>query len=210
MNIAFDLDGTLITAKERQILLLLAVAKAHGVAFDANLLWEMKRAGSNNLSALKNLGTNELLAMKIDFAWRKQIESAYWLGIDRVYSDAVEFLRGLRTRGITFHLITARQNKYLLHQQLYRLGLFEFFSDVTCVDPAAAACHKAIVLNEINPVCFIGDSETDFNSSTMANIPFYGVSTGQRSKEFLKSLGVVDVVENLSALLPLLPQIFER
>nr|WP_315229875.1 HAD hydrolase-like protein [uncultured Limnohabitans sp.] len=210
MNIAFDLDGTLITAKERQSSLLLATAKAHGITFDVNLAWEMKRAGANNLVVLNKFGVDEFIAAKIDTAWRCQIESAYWLSIDRVYSDVVDFLQDLKACGAVLHLITARKNKYLLHQQLCRLGLFGVFSSITCVAPFGAVAEKARVLSEINPVCFIGDSETDFNSAVLAEVSFHGVSTGQRSKEYLKSLGVVDVVESLNSLFPVLTKILKH
>jgi phosphoglycolate phosphatase-like HAD superfamily hydrolase len=60
------------------------------------------------------------------------------------------------------------------------------------------------VLNEVSPIFFIGDSETDFNASVLANVEFLGVSTGQRSKEYLVSIGVNEIADSLGSHLPLL------
>jgi phosphoglycolate phosphatase-like HAD superfamily hydrolase len=204
MNIAFDLDGTLITAKERQTSLLLAVAKVYDVNFDVDSLWHRKRSGASNLIALNQLGVDHLLASEIDAAWRYQIESSYWLSLDRLFPDVFDFIQDLKRCGATLHLITARKNKYLLNQQLVSLRLVDSFSTITGVSPFDAVNEKVRVLNEVSPIFFIGDSETDFNASVLANVEFLGVSTGQRSKEYLVSIGVNEIADSLGSHLPLL------
>lgn len=204
MKIAFDLDGTLITAKERQTLLLAAAAKAYGIDIDVDRLWELKREGASNLIALNKIGVKELLAAKIDAVWRYEIESFYWLGLDQVYSDVINFLQNLTCSGASLYLITARRSEFLLTQQLRRLQLLKFFSTITCVSPFNAVAEKARVLNKLNPDFFVGDSEADFNAAAWANVKFLGVCTGQRSKGYLENLGAGNVVNSLSSLAPLL------
>lgn len=203
MNIAFDFDGTLVTAKERQTLLLRAVTKVHGINFDVDRLWQMKQSGASNLIALRELDVDEMLASKIDTVWRCQIESSYWLSLDRLFDDVFSCLQDLKRSGANLHLITARKSKHLLNQQLIRLRLVDFFSTITCVSPFDAVNEKERVLNEVHPIYFIGDSETDFNASVLANVEFLGVSTGQRSKEYLANLGVGNIADSLSSHLPL-------
>lgn len=203
MNIAFDFDGTLVTAKERQTLLLRALAKTHGINFDVDRLWQMKQSGASNLIALRELDVDEMLASKIDTAWRHQIESSYWLSLDRLLGDVVGCLQDLKHCGANLHLITARKNKHLLNQQLVRLRLVEFFSTITCVSPFDAVNEKGMVLSEVHPIFFIGDSDTDFKASLLAKVEFLGLSTGQRSKEYLANLGVGNIADSLSSHLPL-------
>lgn len=190
MIVALDLDGTLITAHPRQMLLLKAVATRYGTDLDAELIWNLKRSGATNSQALIACGINDEKAEVICRSWVREIESAYWLMLDTLFIDALDALATLKLRGFELVLITARQNEYLMRQQIARLGIDRFLDHIHCVSPARAVLEKSKILNTLKPKAFFGDTETDFQSSCAADVPFYGLSTGQRSADFLLKEGL--------------------
>lgn len=198
MIFALDLDGTLITAEERQSLLLKAIAKRYCVILDASKIWRKKREGFNNIVTLSALGLDKSLARRIDIIWKDNIETPFWLSIDTLFQDTISNLQNLTRSGHQLILITARQNEILMTNQINRLGIARFFCEIYCVSPCNSLNLKSDALRRAQADCFIGDSETDFNSAKVANVPFYGVCTGQRSETFLKSIGVDSVSKTLS------------
>jgi phosphoglycolate phosphatase-like HAD superfamily hydrolase len=201
MRIAFDLDGTLITAKERQSLLLKSIAARYGVHISPDEVWAAKREGDSNLLVLGKLGVQGELSEKIDLAWRYEIESPYWLDMDRLFWDARYCLCRLAATPCELYLITARKNEWLLRYQINKLDIAKLFNRVVSVNPFDATNEKAKILKEIKPSCFVGDSETDLKASSAADVKFCGVTTGQRSRRFLISLGALNISESLTEVL---------
>jgi len=198
MILVFDLDGTLITAEGRQSLLLKAVATRYRVLLSASEIWRKKREGLNNIDTLLALGLNQSLAKRIDAAWKDNVETPFWLSMDTLFQDTISNLHKLNVSGHQLILITARQNEILMRCQVYRLGIERYFCEIICVSPFNSSNLKSNVLRRVGADGFIGDSESDFNSARTANVPFYGVSTGQRSEMFLKSIGVDSVSKALT------------
>lgn len=190
MIYAFDLDGTLVTARQRQLTLLRAIAKRIDVHLVEDAVWQKKREGVSTRAALLEMGLNEERAKEIASAWIQEIETPYWLSLDTLFSDTLKVLDSFRESGEALILLTARQNTRLLLQQLARLGIREYFTGVECVSPFDAVNEKAKVLSRYAFAGFVGDSETDFAAAKRTGTPFYAVSTGQRSPVFLAGLGV--------------------
>ena len=190
MIYAFDLDGTLITARQRQMTLLRAVAKRIDVHLVEDAVWQKKREGISTWAALLEMGLNEEKAKEITSAWIQEIETPYWLSLDTLFGDTVTVLDSFRKTGKTLILLTARQNRRLLLQQLSRLGIRGYFKGVECVSPFCAVDEKSNVLSRHSFAGFVGDSETDFAAANRTGTPFYAISTGQRSPTFLAGLGV--------------------
>jgi len=197
MKFAFDLDGTLITAQNKQVFLLLAIASRYGIPLSAVYIWERKRAGLSNFEILSEFGVENRLAQMISIGWLSEIETAYWLNMDTLFAWVPEILLALKRLGFELILITSRNNKYLMRQQVYRLGLNNFFQNIFCVSPKNAVLEKSKILNQVGAKFFIGDSEIDFESSFLSKVPFFGVTTGQRSEEFLRLYGVENISSSL-------------
>jgi phosphoglycolate phosphatase-like HAD superfamily hydrolase len=198
MIIALDLDGTLISAKERQTLLLLAVCARYGYRLDEDLVWSMKQQGANNLHVLQKIGMDERLIQFVCAAWLRDIETPFWLSLDVLFADTFDVLHSLRSAGNELVLVTARSQEYLMRQQVNRLGIEEYFHSIYCVSPARSVLEKFQILCSAGACAFVGDTETDFYSAAMAGIRFYPVSTGQREAEFLKAAGTPNAYESLS------------
>jgi phosphoglycolate phosphatase-like HAD superfamily hydrolase len=197
-TVAFDLDGTLVTAGPRQSWLLCAAALAHDVRLDANAVWDAKREGASNWDYLQRQGVDDAVVARICALWGAQIETPYWLLMDTLVPTAAATLDALNANGHRCILVTARANACLMRQQIRRLGLLRQFASVHCVSPVCAAQEKENVLREQNVAFFVGDAESDAAAAHAAGVPFAGVATGQRSRRFLLQHGVRQVFDNLA------------
>jgi phosphoglycolate phosphatase-like HAD superfamily hydrolase len=189
-TVAFDLDGTLVTAGPRQSWLLRAIALAHGVALDVRDIWAAKRAGASNRDYLLQRGVAAATAERINGLWLAQVETPYWLLMDTPLPGATGALDALGAQGRRRILVTARGNARLMRQQIARLDLARRFDAVYCVTPQRAAQDKAEVLRAEGAAFFIGDAESDAVAAQAAGVPFAGVTTGQRSDDYLAARGV--------------------
>lgn len=197
MNIAVDFDGTLITAQQRQMTLLKAVAKRYDVEIDVSLAWSLKREGASTKDLLANVGVENAVAAQIAIDWMHDIETPYWLSLDTLFADSISALEGLAAKDVALTLLTARQNEYLLRNQIRQLKLAKYFREIVCVSPFSAETGKSNVLKEGPFAGIVGDSETDLNAAKRANVKFWGVSMGQRSANFLRTRGAEVVFETL-------------
>ncbi len=196
MNIAIDFDGTLITAQQRQMTLLKAVCRRYDVEIDVRLAWSLKREGASTNDLLSEFGVEDAVAAQIAIDWMRDIEASYWLSLDTLFADSISALEGLAAKDVRLTLLTARQNEYLLRNQVRQLKLAKYFREIVCVSPFSAETGKFNVLKGGAFAGIVGDSETDLNAAKRANVRFWGVSTGQRSADFLRVRGAEVVFES--------------
>lgn len=196
-KIAFDFDGTLVDCRRRQVALLRAVS--HCLASEqADTVWSLKREGHSTRAAMIAIGVNAHRADAIAAAWERFIETPFWLAFDAVLPGVRTELSRLRADGASLFLITARTNSHWLRQQLFQLGLQEFFEEVCVVSPRHAAAQKSEHLRRLRTQLFVGDSETDAQAAQIAGVRFIGVGWGQRSPAFLRQCNVADCADTLS------------
>eukprot|EP00439_Symbiodinium_sp_Y106_P088270 s1_g806.t1 len=198
--IALDLDGTLISCRERQVALFQAISAENRGSGDGDKFWAFKRDGLSTHDAALKLGLTSEDAAHVATRWVREIEDAYWLQFDSVYDDVNEFLRLLWRHDVSFFVLTARRNKYLLKQQILRLA---FLSDteIIVVTPQEAATQKAEVLRSRGAALFIGDSESDLKAAKIADVAFGAVGRGQRNAKFLMASGADRVSDSLLEIL---------
>ena len=189
--VAFDLDGTLIDNRERQVAVAAAVLAEHGIQdFVGDRFWELKRGGSNTGKALTALGLDRSLADAVHTEWWKRIEDAEWLRLDRMLPGATRALELARAAGHPAVVVTGRRDESAAGSQVSALGLEPLVDRVFVVDPAQATVAKARILGDLEAVGFVGDSETDADAAAAAGVAFAAVSTGQRDASFLASRGI--------------------
>ncbi|WP_374347899.1 HAD family hydrolase [Chitinimonas sp.] len=194
----FDLDGTLISAAERQSCLMKAIAGRYGINLDADVYWRLKRAGDGNVDALLGMGVDLTTARRLHLAWLRDVESPYWLSFDSVFEDTVSSLEVLVLKGASLHLVTARRDSSLMVYQIQRLGIFRYFRSINCVSPERAVEEKRGVILGKKGIVLVGDSEIDFKAAQVSGCEFHAVSTGQRSSSFLSRLGGAAVWSSLT------------
>ena len=198
MNLALDLDGTLISCEPRQSAVLSAALTCWKANADLKKIWEMKREGVSTREALEKSGLESTLAQSVADDWRRMIEEPVWLELDSVLPGVTETLFAMREAGAQLWLLTARSRQEWVYQQLARLWLLPFFHSVSVLPISEPAQAKARILRRMCADAFFGDTEPDWRASTEAGVPFYAVSTGQRSATFLLGKGVIFIDTCLS------------
>lgn len=195
-KIALDLDGTLVTCKQRQMSCLFYLLNrfylAQGV--DLDLVWQLKSAGRSTKQTLLFLGVEEFWASKIAIEWGKIIETPYWLQLDGVHDFVFDFLRSLRDRKII--LLTARKNSHWLHHELRRLRISRYFDEVCVVSPENAVEGKTNQLARCKADVFVGDTVSDAMAARKANVEFLGVTWGQHDEGALVDNGCSRVIND--------------
>ena len=193
ISVAYDFDGTLVDIKTRQMGLLDAICKSFGVEINQDRIWRQKREGFNNVAALREQNIEGDLAFNLDKIWRSEIESQFWLTLDKKIAKRTNEVRMLRNWNCKTYLISARKHPHNLFQQLEALDLTNDFDEVIRVNPASKVTEKAHFLKVLGIDLFIGDTEADYSSSQLANVKFHGVTTGQRSLKFLRDTGIRNI-----------------
>ncbi len=190
MLLALDLDGTLIDARRRQVMVArYAVKELTARVVKDHPFWELKRAGASTEQALVKLGYAQRLAADVARLWKQEIESDRWLAHDRALPGVVEVLDGLRARGVAIVVLTARQRVDGAASSLEHAGLASLVDELVVVDPETAVSSKARSLAKRQPWAFIGDTASDGRAAEAAGVPFVAVSTGQCSHGQLYSSG---------------------
>lgn len=193
--IGLDLDGTLIDARRRQVTVAKQVIGLFGLApLDGDAFWRLKREGLDTVSALERLAYPAAAAREVAKGWMREIETPCWLELDAWLPGALEGLAMLKEAGFPVRVLTARSQPEAALAQASTLGLASWVQAFEVVNPRYAAEAKALKL--AGAVGFVGDTEIDARAACLASVPFVGVTTGQRSRQFLKGQGVAPLVDD--------------
>ena len=187
--VAFDVDGTLITCRERQLEVLRVSLKAlkinQKIDFDEH--WDYKQNGLSTRKALVAQGFSQDAGDAVGDFWDRSIEEPSFLTLDRPQPGVLELLSTLSKCHSELIVISARKNAILLRQQLWYLGLLNYFSRIFVVKPQTSAMEKCALLQKICPDLYVGDTETDAKAARLANVNFCAVATGQRNARFMRN-----------------------
>ena len=183
-TVVFDLDGTLISCRPRQMAALRAVSRLS--SRDLSEIWMAKRDGMTTHAALLGAGIPAIETEEIIRQWVRIIESPYYLSYDRLLPGAAEALQICRCIGFRTVILTARKSLRGLMIQANAMRLNSMADQIFSVDPRDGPVHKARELRRISAEAMIGDSEVDAQAAASAEVSFYPVSSGQRSEGFLR------------------------
>lgn len=197
MNILVDLDGTLITCREKQLTVLQAALSIHDISIDLSLTWELKRAGSSTKQAMILQGLPEELVVRITNDWIRMIEDYIWLNLDRILPHVKPTLNEMyKTANLI--LLTSRRRPEFVKLQIRRLGLSIYFEEIIVVNVKNPEAEKAHWLRSYNASAYFGDTEIDAKAAELAKIPFFAVTTGQRNASFMIQSGIKNLHTNLA------------
>ena len=198
MNLALDLDGTLITCEPRQSAVLQAAKVSVGAQFDVDRVWPLKRIGASTEHALVQIGVDLAVAKQVADHWQRMIEQPGWLALDSVQPGVFGVLDKMRAQASRLVLITARSRSEFVRPELSQLGLAKFFDEIIVVSPRTTADAKATCLRQKSMHAFFGDTESDWMAARTAGVPFYALTTGQRSASFLLRAGITESFDDLA------------
>lgn len=192
----FDLDGTLLTCRERQAgLAAYLVQEFLGKTLDKDRFWGLKRRRLSTQQALTVIYGDCPNVGEIAQAWVEEIEREQWLQKDAPVPDAMTALRLVKRLGLGVRILTARRNAGAVKDQVMKLGLCEE-KELYVVSPLKPCLQKALILSSSRASSYIGDTLSDRDACRLAKIPFLAVCTGQLSKEILMAERT-EVYENL-------------
>jgi phosphoglycolate phosphatase-like HAD superfamily hydrolase len=185
--VALDFDGTLVSCRGKQLYALSEAFKSHGIRYKSfDEFWALKRGGGTTVAALLATGVGEAVANQVAKSWIEIVESEKASRHDRLFPNVVEALRALSVSA-NLMLLSARRDAALLQHQLISMDLLRFFQKWETVSPLVRPGEaKALRLIHHGACCYVGDTEGDWRASTTAQVPGFLVSTGQRSRSFLK------------------------
>jgi phosphoglycolate phosphatase-like HAD superfamily hydrolase len=189
MRIGIDLDGTIVTCKEKHCALMRTIAKSCGIKFCADEYWKSKQRGFNNIDSLRQQGVDARNAELLNDIWVLNIENHEWNSFDNIIEKMSESILHWINQGHSVHLISARNNVKNAYLQINSLGILDYFKSVDFVT-SSSKLDKLNFFEKRRIETYIGDTEADYNYSLAAGIPFYPVQTGMRGREYLCELGL--------------------
>ena len=184
-TIAFDFDGTLLDSRERHKIVLSDILKKYKINLDTSDLVEFKRQGKNNVDYLLSKGLSSEDANNIQKEWIENIEKEEYLKHDKLYPEAVDLLEKYSEKNDLI-LITARNNKEGLHNQIKKFNLEKYFTNIYVVNSGKLTIsEKAKILKKESVSEFFGDTQSDEDAACEANVRFTHVDRGFHSKEII-------------------------
>lgn len=207
MTVYCDVDGTLLDSNARHVTLLRDLLQQKGYEWPvaAPDYMAYKADGHNTRSWLKLAGFSQEEACDLAGQWQAQIETPFYLNLDKPYPDAVPFLQELKRLHMRVVLISARKNAEMLRAMLQDLGVLPLVDELLVVSPLHAAEEKAARLQPsvVPGDIMVGDTEADFLAAQQLGIPCYLLNRGFRSEGYWQQQGVAsfhDLPEVLKAI----------
>ncbi|PKL40246.1 MAG: hypothetical protein CVV41_20095 [Candidatus Riflebacteria bacterium HGW-Riflebacteria-1] len=186
--IFLDLDGPVLEGKHRHYSCYSAIINRYGgQPLDIDAYWDMKRSKIKRDVLLEKSGFQALYSCFLD-DWMKLIESPQYLKFDKLKPKAKETLVKWKQSNFKIVLVTMRQNRENLINQLKQLGVFSLLDEIIDCPPLRQNTKfEALKYYNFCKAIFIGDTEEDANTAKMLGIPFIGITNGLRTKELLNA-----------------------
>jgi phosphoglycolate phosphatase-like HAD superfamily hydrolase len=185
-----------------------AVEAFGGRPLDAGRYWARKRRGVRwaELLVQSEVAAGREAAFLERFVAR--IEAPPSLRLDRLFPGVPETLDALRLRGDRLVLLSLRRSPEALLRQVHDLGIAGAFERI-CSGQEHAEGHRSKVhlIRQVQPgpwAVLVGDTEADVLAAKQLGLPSVGVSSGLRTRGYLRRVGadvVVDGVRQLPAVL---------
>ena len=129
MKFFFDLDGTLVDSRNRMYELFNELVPESSLDFDE--YWELKRQRIDHEEILlKRLSCSRDRYEQFHVDWMSTIEDPQRLELDTPFPGVEERLRALQTNGHELFLVTSRQSRQGVMEQLARFGWQGIFEQV--------------------------------------------------------------------------------
>jgi phosphoglycolate phosphatase len=199
MNLFFDLDGTLINAQQRMYLLFQHLISDSKLSFDE--YWALKRNKKSHKEILMSrFRFSESDFIAFDAKWMAQIELEEWLAVDKPFDGVTDFLRSLREHH-NIYVVTARQSKKNLHEQIINFEWKDIFEEVLVTENKKEKVHLIQETVDVHKDdWFIGDTGKDIQTGKLLGIKTAAVLSGFLGKEQLLSYEPDIIVEAVTDL----------
>ncbi|SPK02055.1 putative haloacid dehalogenase-like hydrolase (plasmid) [Methylorubrum extorquens DM4] len=182
--IGLDFDGTLVSCWPKQLSCLRTAARLLGLELQVNRIYNDKRNGMNNRTALSRQNISADHISKIDEFWMDNIEDQKFLNYDIIFPGYTDMISYLQSK-CDLHLISARSHPNNLIRQIEQLRISKSFKTINVVSPSKSSKQKAAIIEELGLKTYVGDTESDFEACKLAKARAMLVHSGQRSPHYL-------------------------
>jgi phosphoglycolate phosphatase len=198
-----DLDGTLVDVRRRHYRAYADTTEELGlVTLPEQEYWEARRNGASNADLIGDVdpAVHEAFALK----FLERVEAPSYVRLDTLIPGARATLAALR-ESYELVLVTLRQNRESLLEQLDELALSKFFRAVysrTSGDEPPSKTRLIRLSDEMveDDAKVVGDSEADIETARELGIDSICVSNGVRSRRYLDELHPDELVQDIRQL----------
>ncbi|MCH7579277.1 MAG: HAD family hydrolase [Chloroflexi bacterium] len=204
----FDLDGTLVDVRKRHYAAYADTMRELGLTpLPEQTYWDARRDGASNADLMGNVDAE--CQSRFAEKWLERVESPSYVRLDTLIPGARATLAALR-ESYELVLVTMRQDRASLLEQLDELSLRKFFSAVYSRDGSDEPQSKSKLIrlfgNSVRDgATVIGDSEADVEAARDLGIESVCVTSGVRSRRYLDGLEPDEVVSTIVQLPRILP-----
>lgn len=200
MKIFFDLDGTLLDSRQRLFTLFCNLTGQNALNFDQ--YWDLKRAKIDHQTILtENLKYSNTQISKFASDWLNLIEDSNYLAMDIPFIFTKSVLEKL-VGGNQLYVVTARQKKSGVEQQLDNLDLLGYFQDLLVTEQKknkAQLIFDACGNLSANDLV-VGDTGMDILTAKEMGCRSLAVLSGFRNREVLASYKPDFLEDNIQAI----------
>jgi len=201
-RIFLDLDGTLLNIEDRYLNLFKYMCNQYHIDNISEFnFWELKRKGFTNIQILNKFGYQDELPNDFHKKWVALVEDNAWLKFDSLQKDTKDFLNQLKIKNFDLYLLTGRNSRKNLIEQLKNLDIYVYFKNIFNVNTSNMIAEKKAVLKSHQPEYFVGDTEFDYLACKDLPVKFFCVSNGFRNYDFLKKNNIKNIYKNLTILM---------
>lgn len=185
MNLIFDLDGTLIDARERLYRLFQQLVPKSKLTHEA--YWSFKKDKVSNETILtKEFGFGADDIEQFVTEWMQRIEAPEFLALDKNFFGVSSALERLSEQA-RLHVCTARQHRKSAIEQLDSLGLLPYFDSVMVTEQSRSKEELIATLHDLGPRDWIiGDTGKDIQVGQFLGIKTCAVLSGFLSEKHLR------------------------
>ncbi len=204
----FDLDGTLVDVRKRNYAAYADTMRELGLTpLAEQTYWDARRDGASNADLLGDVDV--ACQRRFKEKWLERVESPSYVRLDMLIPGARATLAELR-ESYELVLVTMRQDRESLLEQLDELSLRKFFSAVYSRDGSDEPKSKSNLIRlfddgERDDATVIGDSEADVEAARDLGIESVCVTSGIRSRHYLDELEPDEVLNTIVQLPRILP-----
>lgn len=178
-KIFFDLDGTLLDSSDRLYNLFCDLIPE--CKFSKEEYWNFKRNKINHEMIIKNHFPNYDFD-EFNTNWLNLIETEKYLNFDKLYDFTLNLIKDLDN----IYLLTARQSKEQLFNELERLQIKDYFKEIYVTENKLTKLDIMKSLNLGENDIYISDTGRDIAWANETGMKSVGVDWGFMSAEKLK------------------------
>jgi phosphoglycolate phosphatase len=204
MNIFFDLDGTLIDFKIRTFKLFQElVPQSNFTLID---YWELKKRRISIKTILTdNFNFTENQIELFEIKWMNLIEDDRFLKFDQPFPGVTRYLNYLRKSGLSLFIITGRQIRNKVIDQIDTFGWANLFNQVLVTEQKATKTDLLVpYLSDQQSDWIVGDSDIDILTGKLLGLKTAAVFSGAFSREALLTFSPDLIVDNVINFSPFL------